>query len=180
MLRRTLGGGFLALAATLAAQAPAHPDFSGTWTFVKDPAGPALQAGVFGDRFTIEQGPTSLTMTLDFNERRLSEPAHLVQYRFTYPFNESDTAEPMCRVAKTGWDGPSLVIVTTMSQAAGCYSFQKQTKVSLGLDGDGRLVVEETATYKPGSAMATHVGGRVIPGDEPQVVWVNRYERAKR
>jgi hypothetical protein len=55
---------------------------------------------------------------------------------------------------------------------------RNQNQVWLAVNG--RLIVEQTATYPHGSALATHVGGRVIPGDEPQVVWVNRYERGKR
>ena len=181
MLRRALGGGFVALAATLAvAQAPPRPDLSGVWSFVKDSANTTPQWGVLGDRFTIEQGPTSLTMTRDFMEKHVGQDAHLVQYRFTYPFNETDTAEPMCAVAKSGWDGPSLIILTTTATAPGCYSTVKRTKVILRLDDDGRLIVEQTSTYPHGSAMATHVGGRLIPGEEPQVIWVNRYERVKR
>jgi hypothetical protein len=104
-----------------------------------------------------------------------------VQRHFTYPFNESDTPEPPCAIAKSGWDGPSLIIITTTATTPGCYSTlaAKQTKVVLRLDDNGRLIVEQTTTYPHGSALATHVGGRMIPGDEPQVVWVNRYERVK-
>ena len=178
----------MALAASLAevqAQAPVRPDLSGEWAFVRDPDGGPLQYGVLGNGFHYEQGPTALTMTRDFMERRAepgrpAEPAHLVQRRFTYPFNEIDTPERPCGVAKSGWDGPSPIIVTTTATAPGCYSTVKRTKVILRLDDDGRLMVEQTSTYPHDSAMATHVGGRLIPGEEPQVVWVTRYERVKR
>ena len=181
MWRPALAGGVM-LAASLAihAQGPVPPSFSGVWTFLKEPDGPVFQQAVLGDRFTVEQSATALVITRPMMVKRSGEAATREDYHYTYPFNESDTPEPQCAVAKAGWDGPSLIIVTTYRNSGGCYSLSKQTKVILHLDNDGRLVVEQTTTYSHGSfSLANVVGGRLIPGDEPQVVWINRYEKVK-
>jgi hypothetical protein len=167
----------LLLTAWAAAQAPTRPDFSGAWTLVKDPDGPDM-AGL-GDRFTIEQHPTWLTMTRDVMERLPGEQAHLVRDRFTYPFDGTERPEPFCQFAKSSWDGSSFVIVANSVDTFDCLSMVKQTKIILRLEADGRLVVELTATLFQGNRVGTLRGVRVIPGNEPQLLWINRYERIK-
>lgn len=81
-----------------------------------------------------------------------------------------------------GWDGSSFIIVTTRAVTTECVTasaiqLRKQSKLVLHLDADAKLIVEETVTFRRAPPPALLAGGRVISGDEPQVVWVSQYER---
>ncbi|MEZ5316357.1 MAG: hypothetical protein R2752_03045 [Vicinamibacterales bacterium] len=69
----------------------------------------------------------------------------------------------MCGESTAGWDGASLIIVTTYPKTGGCSSTARQTRYVLRLDANGELVVEMTVTRRA--------------GDLPPVVTISRYRR---
>jgi hypothetical protein len=163
-------------------QAPVHPDLSGVWVFVRDPGASTNASAVFGDRFTIEQDAEAVVITRTMMVRRIPGPAAAPEaVRSRYPFNGAETRGPSgCPVSKTGWDGPTLIIVTTSSEAAGCmFVIAEQFKDVLHLDNDGQLIVERTLIARNEMRnLVFRPAGRAAPGENPPVVTIARYKKA--
>jgi hypothetical protein len=166
----------------IGAQGPVHPDLSGVWTFVRNPSAATNAGAVFGDRFTIEQSTEAVVITRTMMVRRIPGASGLEAMHFRYPFNESESPGPNggCPVSRTGWDGPSLIIVTTYPDAAGCAApIAQEIKDGLHLDSDGGLTVERTVIVR--YEMRNHVlrpAGRVGPDENPPVVTTAHYKKA--
>jgi hypothetical protein len=151
------------LAGRLRAQAgrAAHPDFAGTWVYdtSKNTAGGTGQNGpvsapMLGDRVTIVQDATEITMTI-------ANGAQLVTARYKLDGSESRNVSPagngqadIVVTSHAAWAGATLVIDSSSASILRGQPVPVQTKRVLTIDADGFLTMDRTGT-PPGLVVPT-------------------------
>ena len=166
----------LAIVATLAlrAQAPARPDFSGVWTF--EPSTElATTYGVLGDRVTIEQTDTAIVIPRPIVVTTIAtgspvRTTEMIPARYRFGERASPSPRFPCEVARADWDGPRLIIVRTPTRSPGCSSLGTESRYTLRLDAERRLVVEFTSAGR-------REGNDALPPIDLPLITVSRYRK---
>ncbi len=152
----------LAADATVVA-AQDRPDFTGAWTLVETTGGPegarttgqrpggAQRGGGMlgiGQEATISQDDATLTMVRQTPQG---------ESRMVYNLDGSESRNVLGMggqrelVSRASWDGATLVIVTPIELGG----FSVESRMTMSLDDDGRLVVSTTRTGGPGPGGTT-------------------------
>jgi hypothetical protein len=133
--------------AVLPAAAQQRPDFSGTWTAVKDaPANLSAAPGpVFGQTFGLKHDGNTLTIVRTIREQR-----HAVEYVLDGREVRSRVPAPLCmgqvQSIETGaWDGEAIAMTIVGSQPAGAAEpVKRNVRRTFRLQAPDTLVVEGT------------------------------------
>ena len=152
-------------AASMSAQG--HPDFSGRWTLVPEPAGataarsvPGLGTG-WGPDISIAQDGKTLTIEFATYGRGDMQPPTRLVYLLdgTSSRNTINSGRgPQEQVATAAWDGTKLTIATTRtySHAPGATPTRLETTQVVSLESPALLVVETTHGAALGGRPATN------------------------
>ncbi len=156
-MRRTtalVGAAALVLmASSLLAQS--KPNFAGTWSMVTDPnaqggGGGRGGFGGFGQEATVTQDATTLTVTRTTQMGEIKSVYKLDGSESTNTLNFGGNS--LDQVSKVKWDGPKLVITTSMNFGGN----PSETTTTLSLDPSGKLTVESTRPdFRGGGAPIT-------------------------
>jgi hypothetical protein len=172
MLPRTLSGVVVVCLAVLPAAAQPRPDFSGTWTAVKEaPASVgAAPSPVFGATFGLKHERNTLTIVRTIREQR-----HAVEYVLDGREVRSRVPAPLCmgqvQSIETGaWDGNAIAMTIVGSQPAGAAEpVKRNVRRTFRLEAPDTLVVEATMSAGTEGAVKT-VGTVYKRSSEPVVI----------
>jgi hypothetical protein len=130
----------------------AHTDFSGTWVYDESKntltgrGGGLISARMLGDRVTIVQDASEITMTI-------ANGAQLVTARYTLDGSESRNISPappgqngIVVTSRATWDGATLVIDSMSSSIVDGQPVPVQSRRVLGIDAGGFLTMDRTGT----------------------------------